>query len=416
MVELSSQSCQLTVNSGQWPVVSGTEMKPFWKIVTAVLCVAVICGAAITWLVHERKLKEAASVCRASAEQGDAKAQYRLGSLYYDGQGVPKDYAEALRWYRKSADQGDAGGQNGLGFLYFHGQGVPQDDAEAVSWWQKAADQGYAKAQYSLGNMYYHGYGITHDNTKAALWYRKAAEQGYALAESGIGFMEYYGYGVPKDRADSDRWFHKAAEQGDEYAQRALGQKMSTFNKINYSVMFICFLLLLKSSGLPKWPLSDRRQRTEALSGLLGMAFVALSLFGFYHFGNCGTGLEFYIYSFVRFLLLGITVVIFISLVCTERSKPRTAKIALVIFGILFICLNSLLLFAIFHSKYPVPVRAFCSFNGMFIGNSIPLAIFLWHRHQNHESDQTGMSEVEVSESPAEGGEESNESSQNDLL
>jgi FtsH-binding integral membrane protein len=180
--------------------------------------------------------------------------------------------------------------------------------------------------------------------------------------------------------------------------------------------MFICFLLLLKSSGLPKWPLSDRRQRTEALTGLLGVAFVAMSLFGFYHFGNCGTGLEFYIYSFFRFLLLGITVVIFISLVCTERSKPRTAKIALVIFGILFICLNLLLLFALFHSKHPIPVRAFCSFNGMFLGISISLAIFLWRRHQNHEDHLTGVSEVEVFESPAEGGEESNDSSQNDLL
>jgi predicted membrane-bound spermidine synthase len=99
-----------------------------------------------------------------------------------------------------------------------------------------------------------------------------------------------------------------------------------------------------------------------------------------------------------------------------ERALPRTAKIALVIFGILFICLNLLLLFALFHSKYPIMVRAFCTFNGTFIGNSIPLVIFLWRRHQKNGIDQTGMSEVEVSESPAEGGEESNDSSQNDLI
>jgi hypothetical protein len=52
----------------------------------------------------------------------------------------------------------------------------------------------------------------------------------------------------------------------------------------------------------------------------------------------------------------------------------------------------------------------------MFIGNSIPLAIFLWRRHQNKGDDKIGVSEAEVSESPADGGEESNESSQNDLL
>ncbi len=43
---------------------------------------------------------------RALAEQGDAKAQFNLGIMYSNGQGVPQDYAEALQWYRKAAIQG----------------------------------------------------------------------------------------------------------------------------------------------------------------------------------------------------------------------------------------------------------------------------------------------------------------------
>ena len=45
---------------------------------------------------------------RAKAEQGDANAQYNLGFMYYYGQGVNKDKAEAAKWYRKAAAQGDA--------------------------------------------------------------------------------------------------------------------------------------------------------------------------------------------------------------------------------------------------------------------------------------------------------------------
>ena len=41
------------------------------------------------------------------AEQGNAKAQSKLGKMYYNGQGVKKDYANALDWYKKSALGGD---------------------------------------------------------------------------------------------------------------------------------------------------------------------------------------------------------------------------------------------------------------------------------------------------------------------
>ena len=45
---------------------------------------------------------------RKAAEQGDADAQTALGMRYYTGDGVPKDYAEAVKWYHKAAEQGHA--------------------------------------------------------------------------------------------------------------------------------------------------------------------------------------------------------------------------------------------------------------------------------------------------------------------
>src|SRR5450759_1722680 len=97
---------------------------------------------------------------RPLADQRDAYAQYNLGLMYANGQGVPQDYAEAVRWYRKAADQGLASAQFNLGLRYANGQGVPQNDAEAVRWYRKAADQDYATAQNNLGLMCANGQGV----------------------------------------------------------------------------------------------------------------------------------------------------------------------------------------------------------------------------------------------------------------
>ena len=58
------------------------------------------------------------------AEQGNAEAQFSLGLMYDNGQGVRQDYAEAFRWYRKAAEQGLVQAQTDLGNGYAQGQGV----------------------------------------------------------------------------------------------------------------------------------------------------------------------------------------------------------------------------------------------------------------------------------------------------
>jgi hypothetical protein len=80
---------------------------------------------------------------RKSADQGNLDGQYQLGAMYYEGKGVDRDYAEAVKWLRKPADQGNVDGQRLLGYIYYNGgEGVPRDSAEAVKWFKKAADQG----------------------------------------------------------------------------------------------------------------------------------------------------------------------------------------------------------------------------------------------------------------------------------
>ena len=198
------------------------------KTAVAILCLAVICGAAVLWAAYkekaiQRKLGEDARLYRVRAEQGDKDAQSRLGSVYYYGQGVRQDYAEAVRWYRKAADQGDAKAQFSVGVLYHQGKGVPQDYAEAARWLGKAAEQGEARAQYSLGVSYAEGQGVPQNYAEAARWCRKAAEQGDPTAQHYLGYAYRWGRGVPQNYADAARWYRKAAEQGDEVAQGYLG-------------------------------------------------------------------------------------------------------------------------------------------------------------------------------------------------
>jgi TPR repeat protein len=160
---------------------------------------------------------------RKAADQGDAKAQFIVGTLYFTGQGVPQDYVQSAAWLRKSAEQGDADAQNGLGLLYDLGQGVPQDYSQAVEWYRKAADQGLPAAQFSLGFRYAHGHGVTQDYAQAATWYRRAADQGNAKAQNNLGDLYEHGQGVPQDYALAVVWYRKAADQGNTVAQFGLG-------------------------------------------------------------------------------------------------------------------------------------------------------------------------------------------------
>ncbi len=78
---------------------------------------------------------------RPLAAQGHAYAQYNLGGMYHEGQGVPRDYAEAVKWYRKAAKQGYSQAQFNVGVMYGEGTGVPQNNVQAHMWFSLAASR-----------------------------------------------------------------------------------------------------------------------------------------------------------------------------------------------------------------------------------------------------------------------------------
>jgi hypothetical protein len=79
-----------------------------------------------------------------------AQRQYsHLGQLYEDGQGVPRNYLEALKWYRMAADQANVWAQLAVGRFYGRGYGVHQDDEEACFWFSLAASRSSNKVPFA---------------------------------------------------------------------------------------------------------------------------------------------------------------------------------------------------------------------------------------------------------------------------
>jgi hypothetical protein len=173
--------------------------------------------------VYEQKdYAKAAILFRKAAETGNASAQFELGLIYDDGQGVAQDYKQAMVWYEKAAAQGNAPAQYNLGVLYDQGRGVAQDPKQAASWYEKAAAQGFAPAQGALGSLYDEGHGVEQDYKKALVLYEKAAEQGFTNVQTNLGLLYAEGQGTAQDYAEAYKWWALAKENGSEDAKSNL--------------------------------------------------------------------------------------------------------------------------------------------------------------------------------------------------
>jgi len=94
------------------------------------------------------------------------------------------NYSVAIEKFKSGAAEGYLLAQNNLGVMYYRGQGVILDYAEAAKWYKLAAAQGYVSAQHILGTMYGTGKGVTQDFTRAYMWLNLAAASGDTLAAS----------------------------------------------------------------------------------------------------------------------------------------------------------------------------------------------------------------------------------------
>lgn len=137
-----------------------------------------------------------------------------LGLMYLEGDGVPKDDAEAVRWYQLGAQRGDAAAESYMGERYYLGKGAPKDYAQAFALFKSSAEQGYADGQHNLATCYHEGIGVAKNETEALEWSRKGAEQGNKNSLQFLAAAYYNGWGVPKDEATAYVWLRIAQAAG----------------------------------------------------------------------------------------------------------------------------------------------------------------------------------------------------------
>lgn len=153
------------------------------------------------------RYKEAAKLWQPLADKGDANAQYNIGLLYRNGQGVKQDDRQALVWFSKAAQQGMLDAQYNTGLMYFEGRGVAASKPEAFEWWKLAAAKGHAPSQYNLGVLYAYGIATGKDTAKALELWHKAAKQGHKGARKAL-FKAYTEglFGLQADPEKAKQW------------------------------------------------------------------------------------------------------------------------------------------------------------------------------------------------------------------
>ncbi|MSR68042.1 sel1 repeat family protein [Candidatus Peribacteria bacterium] len=156
------------------------------------------------------------------ANKGDREAQFDLGALYHDGDGVVKDLALARKWFEKAAAQNEPHAQFNLGVMYYVGEGVTQNFAKALTLFKQASDLGNERAQFNLGVMYYRGEGVMQDLLKAHGLFTKAAMQNFGEAQFNLGVMEAKGEGIEPNIGKAYAWFSAARASGNPRSEEVI--------------------------------------------------------------------------------------------------------------------------------------------------------------------------------------------------
>jgi len=164
-----------------------------------------------------------------AAAQGHAVAQWKLGRIYADGDGVKRDDAKAFSYFSKIANShaedypGTAQSRFvanafvALGGYYLVGipsAGVKRDPVRARDMYSYAASYfGDADAQYHLGRLYLEGVGGPKDVRNAGRWLTLAAQKGQFEAQALLGQLLFRGEeGVPRQAARGLMWLTLARD------------------------------------------------------------------------------------------------------------------------------------------------------------------------------------------------------------
>lgn len=134
---------------------------------------------------------------------------YRLGMMFYFGEGVNQSYPKAIEIFKMGAGFKHPGILYRIGIMFYRGYGVEKNYNEAFFWLSKAADLGHAVAMYRIGIIYRDGLGISKNTEHMLDWYHLAAEEGNQAAIQNIAAAYQLGEGVKKNNQNAIEWYMK---------------------------------------------------------------------------------------------------------------------------------------------------------------------------------------------------------------
>ena len=163
-----------------------------------------------------------------AAEGGHPVAQWKLGRMYADGNGVTQDNLRAFEYFSRianahaedspSAPQAAivANAFVALGRYYLDGipnSKVKADAERAREMFSYAASYfGNADAQYDLARLYLKGVGMPRDPRYGARWLGLAAQKGQHEAQAVLGQMLFNGEQLPRQAARGLMWLTLARD------------------------------------------------------------------------------------------------------------------------------------------------------------------------------------------------------------
>jgi TPR repeat protein len=112
--------------------------------------------------VSKRTIAKPPSGSNARAEKGSALAEYRLGTLYEKGLGVPLDTKIAADWYAKAAELGNVKAMHNLASPMPTATAATRTTPRLPRWFLSAAQRGLADSQFNLAVLHERGLGVQH--------------------------------------------------------------------------------------------------------------------------------------------------------------------------------------------------------------------------------------------------------------
>jgi hypothetical protein len=163
------------------------------------------------------KTDQAVTSLEYAAQQGVAAAQWKLGRMYADGDGVSMNKLRAFEYFKRIASEHadeTPGTPRGMmvanAFValgHFYRDGIPDSPVRADAgrarhmFWYAASYFADSEAQYNLGRLYLDGNGAPKDPVQAARWFRLSANKGHHLAQATLGSLLFEGKAVARQGA-----------------------------------------------------------------------------------------------------------------------------------------------------------------------------------------------------------------------